>query len=74
MDKWAPHILQLLNFAITFLESLLLVPHFSNFLREVAKVTNNLKSVEVKIFNLSYWTKKKSYCNINPIQNPILIS
>ena len=56
----APYILQVLNFAIVFPEKFLPVLHFANFLRVVTKY---LKTVEMKIFNLSFLTKK-SYRNI----------
>ena len=61
--KRGPYILQVFSFAIAFLENFWMVLHFSNFLREVSKVTKYLKTSKIKIFILSFWMKK-SYRNI----------
>ena len=63
----APYILQVLNFVTVFLENILPVLYFTNFLKGVGKVTKNLKAVETEIFNLSFW-KKKFYRNINNME------
>ena len=50
-----------------FLENVLHFLHFANFLRELAKVTKYLKALEIKMFDLSFWTKK-FYRNIQNIR------
>ena len=57
------YISQVLNFAIFSLENLFSGSTFCEFLREVAKVAKYLKTVEIKILDLFFWTKT-SYRNI----------